>query len=1035
MSVTSGLRLQLDGDVADGVTVRAALTDENTPILPEGTTAQLQDLDRVFVEIEGRRTSARLGDLDLTIDGTTFAPLQRTVQGAAVRREIGPQLGPGVGGSALVSASATRGIFRSQDIQALEGVQGPYRLQGAAGEPFVVVVPGSERVFLDGRRQTRGQAADYTIDYGTGEVTFTPTRLITAERRITVDFEYTTGGFTRTLLAAAADGAVRDAAGRERVRLGARVYREADAAGFAAELGLGQDDLDALAAAGDRDVLVDGAERVAFDPESPFVLYTTQQTTDETGAPITIFVPATPESAEVFRVRFSRVAAGTGTYRRGGQTQNGIVYTYVGPGGDYVPFRTLPRPAERALVDLHATVTAVPGVEVFGEWARSVDDANTLSAIGDADDAGGAGEVGVRLTGTDLAGGRLTGSLLVRDRADRFRPLDRVRDVEFNRRWNLARAGTPFGSALDTLGESLTEAALAWARGTSRVEAEAGALGIAGWRADRAGAAVVLDSLGAVPRVDVGFSLARSRGTGAVADALGRGERLRADAALSRRWGDWLPSLAAEHERREQETAGVRVDTSLAQSYAFTALRPGVSISRGALDAAASVEARWEREPLVPLSAPGAGLPLEPSARAVTVETTAAFDPRGAFRSDARVAYRRKAYTDAFRAIGRPDASSVAIRLSAQAAPLDRALDGQLVYEALTERAPVLQETYVLVGPDLGQFVWRDGAGEARAGEPDGIAQLDEFFPETTPLEGTYLRTFVPSDTLFPTVGANASLRLGARPARLGGAVGRLLRHVTTQTTVEVRERTRSDDVLRVLLFDPAQLQTRGADGETLSGRFRAEQTVTLFADRPRQGARLALAHASGTTRLAAGLDTRLDQSARLDAYGPLAPTVLARVEGGWERARSTSEAFASRTFDLRGVRIEPTVTWTPSPAAAFVLGVSAATRTDALAPPDRPSGAFVLRVPGEARAAFGDRLALTARAEVARVALRGAAGGGLALFELSEGRGPGTSFLWGGTAQVGLGGGVRGSVTYDARAPSGAPLVQTVRATVSATF
>lgn len=1032
VSVTSGLRLQLSGEVAPGVDVSAALTDENTPVLPEGTTAQLQDLDRVYVEVAAQRVSARLGDVDLVLPGTAFAPLQRKVQGAAVEASWdGPARG-----RALASASATRGLFRSQDVVALDGVQGPYRLQGAAAEPFVVVVPGSERVYLDGARVARGEAEDYTIDYATGELTFTPRRLITAERRITVDFEYTTGGFTRTLLAATAEGSGwRDARGRDRLTLGARLFREADAAGFAAELGLSQSDLDAIAAAGDADVLVDGAERVAFDPESPFVLYARRDTVDAAGAPLQIFVPATAETAEVFRVRFSRVAAGRGTYRRGAQLQNGIVYEYVGPGGDYVPFRTLPRPAARTLVDLAGSAEVLPGVELFGEWARSVDDANTLSDLGDADDAGGASELGVRFREARLGGGTLTGELRRRARADRFRPLDRVRDVEFNRRWNLARAGTPFGSVLDTLGEDVTEATLRWARGASAVEAEGGRLTLGGWRADRAGGAVGLDSLGALPRLDARLAVARSTGAGPTAELLGTGRFVRADGTLDKLLGVWRPGVALELERREQETTGARLDTLLSQSYAFVAARPGVAYSRGPLDLTASVEGRWEREPLAPLSAPTAGLPLTPSARAVTVETTAAFDPAGSFQGDARVAVRRKTYEDAFQALGRPDGSSVAIRLSARAAPLGRALDGQAVYEALTERAPVLQETYIRVGPDLGAFVWRDGGGEPRAGEPDGVAQLDEFFPETTPLEGTYLRTFVPSDELFPTVGASLALRLGARPGRLFSAAPDWLRGLATQTTVDLRERTRSSDVARVLLLDPSRLQQRDEAGGTLSGRFRVEQTATLWGDRPRQGLRLALVHASATSRLAAGLDTRLDQSARLDATAPLSARLLVRLEGGLERSRSTSEAFASRTFDLRGVRAEPTLVWTPTAASAVQAGVAVASRTDVLAPAARPSGALVLRLPVEARGTLGERLALTARAEAARVSLRGDGAGGLALFELSEGRGPGTSFLWGGTLQAGLGGGVRASVTYDARAPSGAPLVQTVRATVSAVF
>ncbi len=121
----------------------------------------------------------------------------------------------------------------------------------------------------------------------------------------------------------------------------------------------------------------------------------------------------------MFRVRFARVATGTGTYRRAGQAQNGILYEYVASGGDYKPGRLLPRPTRRQLVDLSGRVELVPGVSAFGEWARSVDDPNTLSPVGDGDDGGGAVEAGLRLD-RELAGGALTGEMVRRARSDRF---------------------------------------------------------------------------------------------------------------------------------------------------------------------------------------------------------------------------------------------------------------------------------------------------------------------------------------------------------------------------------------------------------------------------------------------------------------------------------------------------------------------------------------------------------------------------------------------------------------------------------------
>ncbi|HEX9953266.1 MAG TPA: hypothetical protein VGB53_15955, partial [Rubricoccaceae bacterium] len=173
----------------------------------------------------------------------------------------------------------------------------------------------------------------------------------------------------------------------------------------------------------------------------------------------------------------------------------------------------------------------------------------------------------------------------------------------------------------------------------------------------------------------------------------------------------------------------------------------------------------------------------------------------------------------------------------------------------------------------------------------------------------------------------------------------------------------------------------------------------------------------------------------RAEAFGPLAPRLAARIEATAERRRTLSEAFASRRFDLRGLAAEPRITWTPREALGFTLGAVVAARTDVLAPADRPAGAFVVRVPAEARVTLAGRLSLAARAEVASVRLRGAGGTGLALFELTEGRGPGVSALWGVAAQIGLTERLRGTVVYDARAPAAAPVVQTVRVQLSAVF
>lgn len=150
MSLNSGLRLQLSGKLAQDIEINAALTDENSPIQPEGTTQTLREVDKVYVEIKSPNYAVTLGDFNLNVsqsEGGEFGQLNRKLQGAHGTATFSKIGGADFDGSVSVTAGTARGIFMTNQLQGMDGVQGPYQLSDQNGQKQILIIAGSERVY------------------------------------------------------------------------------------------------------------------------------------------------------------------------------------------------------------------------------------------------------------------------------------------------------------------------------------------------------------------------------------------------------------------------------------------------------------------------------------------------------------------------------------------------------------------------------------------------------------------------------------------------------------------------------------------------------------------------------------------------------------------------------------------------------------------------------------------------------------------------------------------------------------------------
>ncbi|MBI5214225.1 MAG: hypothetical protein HY960_00570 [Ignavibacteriae bacterium] len=435
LSLNSGFRLQMAGNLSDDIEVIAALTDENSPIQPEGTTQTLQEVDKVFVELRSKNVSATLGDFNFNVEGSEFASFTRKLQGGKLDANYRTGFS---NGTILVAGATTRGKYHSISFIGLNSVQGPYRLQGKNGEQEIIVIAGSERVYINGEQMTRGELNDYTIEYGTGEVTFTTKRLISHASRITIDFEYNDRRYNRSLLATQVESKFL----KDKYSIGFSFAKESDDHDSPVDLVFSETDKGVLEQAGGNPL---SAYRSGIDSvgagKGNYVRIDTfaHSANTQTNIPYLLyrFEPVDTLNA-LYLVTFSFVGSGNGDYEKVSVGN----YNFVGISkGSYLPIRLLPLPEQHSMLDVSIKAKPVESVQFSGEFSHSVFDRNRFSSLDDDMNDGNAYKFLFEFQPKEiLVGNTNFGSMAIslseRFIARNFNTLDRFNEIEFDRKWS-----------------------------------------------------------------------------------------------------------------------------------------------------------------------------------------------------------------------------------------------------------------------------------------------------------------------------------------------------------------------------------------------------------------------------------------------------------------------------------------------------------------------------------------------------------------------------------------------------------------------
>lgn len=423
--VNSNLDLQISGQLSDKIGIRASIQDSNIPIQSGGYSQRLDEFDQVFMEIFSDKWKIRGGDLFLENRQNNLLNFNKKVQG------VMPIIRFGEAGNLTeieLAGAVVRGQYTKTELVGREGNQGPYKLIGPNGERFVLIISGSERVFVNGRLLQRGENNQYMIDYNAGEITFTSLFPITSEMRIVIEYQFSERNFNRFITY----GGVKHS--RKKFHLGTYFYSESDNKNQPLQQSLSAEQVEILKQAGDNQSAYFAPSAVLDTYSENKILYKkifvgTQEVFEYSNVP----------TDELYFVRFTNVGANNGNYRLINNQTIGKIYEYIAPvlgvkQGEFEPIVRLVAPTKINVFNVVGGFNPSEKTLINFEWAMSNFDQNTFSNIDNDNNQGQAGTFNwQQKMFKEQLETFAKYQFIQRD----FKAIERLFNIEFNRDWQV----------------------------------------------------------------------------------------------------------------------------------------------------------------------------------------------------------------------------------------------------------------------------------------------------------------------------------------------------------------------------------------------------------------------------------------------------------------------------------------------------------------------------------------------------------------------------------------------------------------------
>ncbi len=876
--LNSTMNLQLSGEIAPGIEIVAAITDNTMPMQPDGSSQQLREFDKVYIKARSKNWELAAGDIEMQNAPGRFMMFNKRGQGLMYSGTIAVGKDKQWLLTTRVSGSVAKGKFHTNNFSGIEGSQGPYKLTGASNELYIMVLAGTEKVYLDGKLLTRGANNDYIIDYNTAQITFTPQRAVTREMRFTITFEYAERYYNRSLIY------LHQGASNGRVSIQVQYYMEQDIRSQPiSQEQLLEGNRELLRQIGDNQSLavVPNVREVPFSNSE--VLY--KKTDTLVGATLYtgIYVYSTNPDSALYRLGFSFTGQGNGNYVQATSAANGRVFVWVAPEGgipqgDHEPVIQLVTPKRQQMLSLGSTLQATPALSLFAEAALSGLDLNTFSTVNDGDNQGMAFTTGFRrqkpVISNDTSHWQFTAEGFYRFVHKRFTVVERFREREFERDWNITTADKNdehYGKVL----LSLTN------------------------RKNMAGSYSFEPLVHGSDDYALRHSLAldatpgkwRLTGNGSLTSNMNKYlpvSFLRHNIILERKLSRFTIGLLQEGEDNRQHLPGN--DTLFASSFAFQRWQGSIEHADSTrLRTSLRVGQRYDRKPL--------NFGFATASRADEVMAGVASGRSGDHRLDINIGYRKLTIADTLQ--GNDAEESLIGRGEYTHKLLKGVVRGSVFYEFGSGLEYKKEFTYLEVAPGQGVYTWKDYNG-------DSIKQLDEFEVAVFQDEASYIRVFTPTNEYerVYTMQYNQSLTIDpAAAVNRDKRLGRILARFSDQGHYRVEQKVGGRNILAALdpffinLSNPALISLTYALRNTLffnrsSTRYSLEYTTQRSASR---------------MLLVNGFEERAVMQHQMRLRWNLSRSFIIRGEGTTGNRDRASEFFSTTDYNInmKGSSIE----------------------------------------------------------------------------------------------------------------------------------